>query len=289
MSTRVAAELDYSIYPASDGEPMAETIENQIQMIELQYDLRYLFERQGRTQWAVGGNQFMYYTEGNRNDHVSPDVYAALDVPPRLRARWFTWIEGKFPDIVFEITSESTAQIDLRDKPNLYARLGAREYYIYDPQGRMRPGLLAYHLVHGRMEPLPTLTATSVTSPLLRCEFRVVGQYLRWIDPEPDAPLPPIGDERRLRLLAEAGLTAEEAARRLAEQRAREAEESRRVAETCARAEAAARKAAEAQVRRTQEAREAAEQRAREVEQRLAELEGRMRQRPGEQERPDDR
>ena len=101
---------------------MAETLENQIQMIEMQYDLRHLLTLQGRTQWAVGGNQFMYYTRGNKNDHVSPDVYAALDVPPGPRSRWFTWKEGKFPDIVFEITSESTVDVDLYQKPALYAR-----------------------------------------------------------------------------------------------------------------------------------------------------------------------
>jgi len=56
-------------------------------MFNEQFAARRLLELQGRTNVAVGGNQFNYYTEGNRLDHISPDIYSALDVPPGGRPK----------------------------------------------------------------------------------------------------------------------------------------------------------------------------------------------------------
>ena len=80
--------LDWSTYPEIDGEPMAETLRNQTTMINGQFAARHLLEQQGRTNVAVGGNQFIYYTEGNGLDRISPDMYIALDVPPGGRPKW---------------------------------------------------------------------------------------------------------------------------------------------------------------------------------------------------------
>ncbi len=83
----------------------------------------------------MGANQFVYYNPANGRDNISPDVYAVFDVPPHNPPKWRTWVQGKFPDIVFEITSPSTQYNDLSDAPGgkraRYALLGAREYYIY--------------------------------------------------------------------------------------------------------------------------------------------------------------
>ena len=74
MTTRTQAEIDFSTFPDSDGEPMAETVANTIQMIDLQWALGELAARQGRTRVAVGGNQFVYYNRHNGREHISPDV-----------------------------------------------------------------------------------------------------------------------------------------------------------------------------------------------------------------------
>ena len=64
LSEREAVDL--STFPESDGQPMAETVDNMVQMIEWQYGLRYLLAIQERTNVAVGGNQFIYYNPRNR-------------------------------------------------------------------------------------------------------------------------------------------------------------------------------------------------------------------------------
>jgi len=194
---------------------MAETLANKIQMVDLQYSLRGLFARQGRARVAVGGNQFVYYNRHNGRENVSPDVYVVFDVTPPPPPKWQTWVEGKFPDIVFEITSPSTQDVDVsaepRGKLRLYAEQGAREYYIYDPQQEMIPVFRGYELREGRMESLPLLPSGGIMSPLLRTELRPMdmgaterrpaGTWLRVIDPTNGQPIR-IADEEHRDLLA---------------------------------------------------------------------------------------
>ena len=218
--------LDWSTYPESDGEPMAETLRNQTTMINGQFAARHLLEQQGRTNVAVGGNQFIYYTEGNGLDHISPDMYIALDVPPGGRPKWQTWVEGKFPDIVFEISSPSTQDIDLGHKVVLYGRLGAKEYYVFDPQLAMRPALRAYRrqgarLVRVALSPGPELR---VFSPLLHTDLVVREHDLRIINPQTGEPLLTPEEEAAARRAAEQAQHEAEQAQRAAEERAVQAE-----------------------------------------------------------------
>jgi len=251
MVTYTRPEIDWDTFPGSDGEPMAETVENAIQMVDLQFALRCLLETQGRVRVAVGGNQLMYYNQRNGRDHISPDVYVALDVTAGLRPTWKTWEEGKFPDIVFEITSPSTEDVDWGSKLELYTRLGAQEYYIYDPQQAMVPPLRAYTRQGETLTPLALLPTGAVVSPLLGAELRPVGIYLRIIDPATGLPFRTADEERHDRIAAEeqvrllaAERTTEEQARLAAEGRATLEEQARLAAEgRAARAEAALRDA----------------------------------------------
>ncbi len=230
MVTYTRPEIDWDTFSSSDGEPMAETVENAIQMVDLQFALRCLLETQGRVRVAVGGNQLMYDNQRNGRDHISPDVYVALDVAPGLRPTWRMWEEGKFPDIVFEITSPSTEDVDRGSKLELYTRLGAREYYIYDPQQVMVPPLRAYTRQGDTLAPLTLLSTGAVVSPLLGAELRPVGIYLRVIDPATGLPFRTADEEQariaeeQARLAAEERLALEGQARLAAEERTARAE-----------------------------------------------------------------
>ena len=204
MVTRTTPEIDWSTFPDSDGEPMAETSANAIQMVDLQWMLQTLFDLQGRLgTTTVGGNQFVYYNRYNGRDNISPDVYVIFDRTPPAPPSWKTWVQGKFPDIVFEITSSSTRAQDLSEAPRgkrtLYAELGAKEYYIYDPQQETEPPFLGFESRGGRMEPLPALSSGGVMSLSLGAELRPVamgqtewrpaGTWLRVIDPRTNKPI----------------------------------------------------------------------------------------------------
>lgn len=64
--------------------------------------------------------------------------------------------QGKPPDFVLEIASDSTANNDIGDKRRAYANFDIGEYWLFDPDwGRRYPaGLMGWTLVDGRYEPI---------------------------------------------------------------------------------------------------------------------------------------
>ncbi len=193
MTTYVNPEIDWSTFPDRDDEPMAENMENAVQMMDLIVTLKVLLRTQGRVRYVVGGNQFLYYNRLNGRDHVSPDVYVGFDVEPGGRPSWQTWVEGKAPDIVWEISSTSTQDEDIGHKRALYARLDVQEYYIFDPKGDVQPPFQGYIQREGRLEPATLLASGGIASALLRTELRPVvmaatrdrpaAAYLRVVNP----------------------------------------------------------------------------------------------------------
>lgn len=245
MATETMLEIDWDTFPESDGEPMAETQANATQMMDLTFALSYVFqvqERDDRT--AVGGNQLMYFNRDNGREHVAPDVYVIFDYAPPPPPSWKMWEHGKFPEIVFEITSPSTADIDVSEQVGKgkrwrYGMLGVREYFIYDPQGELDPPLQGFALKGTRLEPMETLPGGSIYSPLLGAELRQVGEFLRVIDPQNGSVIMTAEEDRRVRIAtqgqlaaaqeqladAQEQLAATEEARVAAEERAARAEE----------------------------------------------------------------
>ncbi len=118
-----------------DGEPL-ETNRHRIAMnVLIDSVLTALVER---TDFFVGGNMFVYYSRSQamNRDFRGPDFFVALDVDGSPeRQGWVTWEEeGRYPDVIVELMSLSTAKIDKGIKKRLYERtFRTREYYIYDP------------------------------------------------------------------------------------------------------------------------------------------------------------
>lgn len=186
--------IDFSTFPDSDGEPIAENRANLDQMVLLIYGAERLLAP--RVRFAAGGNQFIYYNRRNGREHITPDVYVALDVAPGKRPKWETWNEeDKFPDLVMEITSVSTQDEDVGNKVRLYGRLGAREYYIYDPEQLLQPPFRAYTREGDRLVERPVGPDLRAFSPVLGAELRVVGEWLRIIDPATGEPIPSFDEE----------------------------------------------------------------------------------------------
>lgn len=75
----------------------------------------------------------MYWIERNSSRRFAPDVYVAFGVPKRpWRPAWKVWEMGKAPDVIFALTSRSTAPEDLGRKYRLHQRLGVKEYILMD-------------------------------------------------------------------------------------------------------------------------------------------------------------
>ncbi|MGB3557711.1 MAG: Uma2 family endonuclease [Geitlerinemataceae cyanobacterium] len=86
----------------------------------------------------VGGNMFVYYSleQIKNRDFRGPDVFVALDVEgSKERQGWVLWEEGgKYPDVIIELMSPSTAAVDLGAKKRIYEQIfRTRDYFVYDP------------------------------------------------------------------------------------------------------------------------------------------------------------
>ncbi|MGI0480895.1 Uma2 family endonuclease [Geminocystis sp. CENA526] len=121
-----------------DGEPM-ESNRHRIAMNLLINSIEQDFV--DRDDFFVGGNMFIYYTTAQvkNKDFRGPDFFLVLDTHrDNSRKAWVVWEEnGRYPDVIIELMSPSTAKIDREDKKELYQKVfKTREYYIYDPFDR---------------------------------------------------------------------------------------------------------------------------------------------------------
>jgi len=169
-------------YPETDGKPMAETDVHIDTLIYLREALRDYFR--DASQVYVAGNMFLYYEEGEPTACVAPDVFVVLGVGKHERRTYRLWEEGQPPAVVFEITSRGSRLEDLGTKRAVYAMLGVREYFIYDPLGEyLRPPLQGYRLHEGEYQRLLLTGAEGLTSQVLGLELRVEAGRLRVSDP----------------------------------------------------------------------------------------------------------
>src|SRR5712691_3468841 len=137
--------------PYDDGMPM-ETQRHASQMQLLIDPLRLYWE--DRQNVYVGGNMFIYFSLAQvRNQGFrGPDFFAVLDVSKRERKSWVVWEEGKGPDVVIELLSESTAAQDKGEKKEIYQNcLRVPEYFWFDPFTAEWAG---FGLRDGRYEPI---------------------------------------------------------------------------------------------------------------------------------------
>ncbi|MXX53847.1 MAG: Uma2 family endonuclease [Dehalococcoidia bacterium] len=178
------------IYPDTDGLPLPDNLLQEPFFIEVLVTLKAFLEG---LDVLVSGNTIIYYVEDDPGLSVAPDCYVVFGVSrAALLERHLTyrvWEAGKFPDFVLEIGSPSTADNDIGPKRELYARLGALEYWRYDPTGGDYYGepLVGEYLVEGgyrRFEMVDDPDGLPrAHSPLLNLDLRWEGGRLRFYDP----------------------------------------------------------------------------------------------------------
>ena len=163
-----------------------------------------------------------------------PDLLVAFDIDPALYKASNGYIiseQGKPPDFVLEVASESTGSTDTGPKRDDYARLGIPEYWRFDATGEYHGARLAGdRLVDGVYVPVQIdWLADGVLqghSPALNLLLRWERGVLGWYDPATEEHIATFESERAERMRAEVRADRELAAR-LQEQAAREQAEAR--------------------------------------------------------------
>ena len=214
-------------YPSSDGKPLAEN-DAQLHAILYAVGALWLYYRE-RTDVYVSGDLLIYYEEGNPRVSVAPDAFVVFGVEDRIRMNYKVWEEGKGPGFVLEVASPNTWREDVERKPGIYAGLGVREYFLYDPRAEyLTPRLQGYRLVDGvyeRMSAVESIDRTlTLRSEVLGLELRARGDRMRFHDPATGEDLLSHGEERAARVEEAAVSRAASARAEAAESRAEAAE-----------------------------------------------------------------
>jgi Uma2 family endonuclease len=158
-------------YPESDGKPMAETDVH----FECIIRVRDLLKQRYRGQRVyVGSNLMVYYVKGDPRKSVAPDNFVVKDCDPGQRRTFKIWDEGRAPGTIFEITSLSTRREDERTKPAIYARIGVKELFLFDPTGDyLDPPLQGFRFINGQKLPIVPDAAGALESLELGLRLRV--------------------------------------------------------------------------------------------------------------------
>jgi Uma2 family endonuclease len=94
-------------------------------------------------------------------DNVVPDV--AIVLPDRLHLATGRTLSG-CPNIVMEIVSQGSIEVDYVRKRNLYARTGAQEYWIID---WLRQSIEVWTFIEQAAQVVTYATGQTITTPLL--------------------------------------------------------------------------------------------------------------------------
>lgn len=143
----------------------------------------------------VTGNLTVYYNPDKltNRDFRGPDVFVVMDVEKRDRKSWVLWNEGnKYPNLVIELLSDSTAKVDRSTKKLLYQDLWRLpNYFWFDPDSLEFAG---FKLVDGKYEAIAPNKQGMLWSDQLKLYLGIHENQLRCFTA--DGELIPTAEER---------------------------------------------------------------------------------------------
>ncbi|MDF5710125.1 MAG: Uma2 family endonuclease [Nostoc sp. S4] len=198
----IAQELDAQesicediIFPSSDlysNEPPLETELHLRQIILLLTCLEWLWR--DRNDFYAAGNLTIYYSPRQLKSEFfrGPDFFVVLGCERKTRKSWVVWEEdGKYPNLILEILSDSTAKTDRGLKKEIYQdTFRTLDYFWFDPYTLEFVG---FHLVDGEYQPLQVNEQGHLWSQQLGLYLGIYQGLLRFFTP--DGQLVPTPEE----------------------------------------------------------------------------------------------
>ncbi|KAB8320970.1 Uma2 family endonuclease [Tolypothrix campylonemoides VB511288] len=174
------------IFPPSDlysDEPPLETDLHRLQMTLLIQCLEWVWRN--RNNFYASGNLTIYYSPRQRKSEQfrGPDFFVVLDTERKPRKSWVVWEEdGKYPNVIVEILSSTTADTDRGLKKQIYQDIWRTpNYFWFDPDSLEFKG---FELVGGRYQELQPNEAGWLWSPQLELYLGVHNSKLRFFTPQ---------------------------------------------------------------------------------------------------------
>ncbi|NCQ96263.1 MAG: Uma2 family endonuclease [Microcystis wesenbergii Mw_QC_B_20070930_S4] len=136
---------------------------------------------QERNNYYASGNLTIYYNEEQlkKRDFCGPDFFVVLDTEKHPRKSWVVWGEGgKYPNVIVEILSPSTANVDRNKKKNLYQNtFRTPNYFWFDPESLELQG---FRLIAGQYQVIPANENGYLWSEQLELYLGIFDRKLRY-------------------------------------------------------------------------------------------------------------
>lgn len=135
ITVQQLAELMPDATQVESIEPEMESSLHYAQLALLVACLEWLWRE--RTDFFLGANLTIFFSRQQlkNRDFRGPDFFLVKQTPKHPRKSWVVWEEdGKYPDLIIELLSDSTADIDRTFKKDLYQdRFRTHEYFWFSP------------------------------------------------------------------------------------------------------------------------------------------------------------
>lgn len=165
----------------------------------------------------AGGDLGLLFERGNPAAVMAPDLLVSFGAGGGARSSYKLW-EAPVPDLVMELLSPKTWRRDVEAKPALYEELGVREFWLFDPFGKLPRPVNGWLLdADGAYAPVPALPDGGCRSAVLDLDLVAHGDGFRFRDPVTGELLPDHAETAT-------ALRVSETARRTAETRVAELE-----------------------------------------------------------------
>ena len=194
QTSKQEQEFDDIIFPSSDLWSEEPPLESDLHRRQIDLLIRLLeWWWRNRQDFYVSGNLTIYFSPNQKKseDFRGPDFFVVLGTERKPRRSWVVWEEEKFPNIIIELLSPSTAEIDKGFKKKLYQdTFRTFDYYWFDPDSLEFAG---FHLVDGKYQPLEPNNQGWLWSQQLELFLGIHNNQLRFFTP--DGQLVPTPEE----------------------------------------------------------------------------------------------
>ena len=181
--TNTISKFDYkleTIYPSSDGQPMAESTEHYQWIVTITGGLESLFKDDQNV--FVAGDLLWYPVENKPEIRRAPDAMVVFGRPKGARGSYIQHLEsGIAPQVVFEILSKGNRILEMSRKFDFYQTYGVQEYYVYD---HLSNDLAIWFRdsTQERLEPVDNVQ--NWQSPSLGIRFELTDESLNIVNPD---------------------------------------------------------------------------------------------------------
>ena len=186
-------------------EPSLESYAHLQQILILLQCLEWLWQE--RNDYFAAANLTIYYSPNQKKSEYfrGPDFFVVLGTERRLdRKSWVVWGEGgKYPDVIVEILSPSTAKIDRGEKKQIYQDIfRTPDYFWFDPETLELQG---FRLMEGQYQAIEPTDRGWLWSDRLGLFLGIHQQQLRYFNREAElipTPAEVAKQERQEKVLA---------------------------------------------------------------------------------------